>query len=208
MTPYNEQAMQRAGAIVAQAYTDAGRDLDAEVIVWGGRIQADAPEMGYDASIAKHEPEWRRGLGLPPREEPVQPPEPHNDAHVTPGAPSLPLARAIVYATAAEFPQLTRVFSTDQAASNAMYELLLRTIWHLKIAGIPAARQLNPSGVLSIDKVAIQVPMGMAALPEWVCVDIATIGFTGKATVTTFTVLEGAHPVENYGLADDEQLLP
>lgn len=197
MTPYSEQDMVRAGVLVEAAYREAGRDLDHVVIIWGGRIQADAPELGYDKSITKHEQELRAELGLPPKVTPGNLPQ-----HVPAGPPSLALAKSIVFATAAEFPRLLRVFDTDEDASAAMKELTLRTIWHLRLAGFAAARQMNPSGVLSLDKVCVQIPQGFSESLAWQCVDIASIGFAGQATVVRFTPIDGAHPVAESGIPD------
>lgn len=209
MTPYNEQEMQRAGDLIVADYKTAGHPLDAWIIVWGGRIQADAPEMGYERSIAVHEAEWRAGLGLPPKGDPVKPVDPVKPAiHVTPGPPSLPLAQAVVESTAREYPALIQVFDTDEAAMNAMRELLLRVIWHLQLAGVPSARQMNPSGVLSNDKLNVLIPQGLAELSEWVCIDIASIGYAGTATIMRFQVIDGAKPFASAGLADGALLAP
>jgi hypothetical protein len=64
-------------------------------------------------------------------------------------------AGQVVQATAREFPHLTAARPTDGEAIRAAEELLLRIIWHLELAGFNAARQRNPSGAISNDKLNI-----------------------------------------------------
>jgi hypothetical protein len=47
-------------------------------------------------------------------------------------------------------------------------QLLLRTIWHLHLAGYEAGRQRNPSGAISVDKLTV------LANGSWMAVDIYT----------------------------------
>jgi hypothetical protein len=61
----------------------------------------------------------------------------------------------VVLATGAEFPHLLGSFPTAQKAQAAAEQLLLRTIWHLERIGFNAARQRNPSGAISKDKLTI-----------------------------------------------------
>ena len=96
--------------------------------------------------------------------------------HVGPGPLSEDRARQVVFATAAEFPHLTRVFGSDGEALSAASELLERTIWHLQLAGYQSGRQRNPSGVISDDKVTIFID------GSWHIYDIFSLGFAGRAT--------------------------
>src|SRR6202007_279161 len=104
---------------------------------------------------------------------PAPPSGPNNPSknHVGPGPLSADRARQVVYATAEEFPHLTRVFGSDGEAIDAATELLLRTIWHLQLAGYQAGRQRNPSGVISGDKVTIHID------GSWHIYDIFSLGF-------------------------------
>lgn len=202
--PYDEQAMQRFGQLILAAYgeVEPKRGLDSDMIVWGGRIQTRAETDGYESAWAHVEAELRAGLGLPPK----TPAHTESPLHVGPGPRTLVQVKAVVNATFAEFPSLWRVFSTDQSAREAMAELKLRVIWHLWLAGIPAAEQYNPSGALSDDKVDVivndDVPQKVG---EWVCIDIASIGFADKATVPRFLLTDGANPSLSAGVPDGEE---
>ena len=94
----------------------------------------------------------------PPEPEPPAPPAPPtNPYHVPQGPLDIARAERVVYATANEFPNLTAPPSTEQEGVGRAEELLLRVIWHLKVAGYDAARQRNPSGAISNDKLNILV---------------------------------------------------
>jgi hypothetical protein len=116
--------------------------------------------------------------------------------HVGPGPLTADRAQQVVFGTAAEFPQLTQVFSTDQAAVDAATQLLLRTIWHLRLAGYQAAQQRNPSGLISGDKLTIIID------GSWHAYDIFSLGFAGRATTVQFLEISGANPVPNNGIPD------
>src|SRR5206468_7964135 len=83
-----------------------------------------------------------------PTPPPPPPPPPPPSTHVGPGPLSEARARQVVFATAEEFPYLTAVFGSDDEAVAAADQLLLRTIWHLQLAGYQAGRQRNPSGAI------------------------------------------------------------
>jgi hypothetical protein len=55
-----------------------------------------------------------------------------------------------VIGTGNEFPSLVKA-NTDAAGE----QLMLRMIWHLKLAGFTAGRQKNPSGAISPDKLTV-----------------------------------------------------
>jgi hypothetical protein len=101
-----------------------------------------------------------------------------------------------VYGTAAEFPALTQVFGSDAEALSAASELLDRTIWHLQLAGFQAARQRNPSGLVSDDKLTIVIN------GSWQAYDIFSLGYAGHATTVQFVAIGGANPVPTSGRAD------
>jgi hypothetical protein len=85
-------------------------------------------------------------------------------------------ALAIIEGTADEHRHLMAVFNNEAAAESAAEELLLRTIWHLKLQGFDAARQRNPSTAISKDKVNIYIR------GSWRTYDIYTLGSAGQAT--------------------------
>ncbi len=124
------------------------------------------------------------------------PPPPPGDKHVPPGPLTENRAEQVVYATAAEFPNLTAVFGTDAAAENAAEQLLLRTIWHLQLAGYQAARQRNPSGAISKDKLNISIN------GRWHAYDIFTLGYAGVATQVHFQEVTPPNPVADPGIPD------
>ena len=105
-------------------------------------------------------------------------------------------AERIVNGTADEYPCLIRVFSTEEQAVDAAEELLLRTIWHLQQAGFKAARQRNPSGRISGDKLSLWVN------GHWQAYDIYSLGRAGRATRVQFLAINGANPVANSGIPD------
>lgn len=84
--------------------------------------------------------------------------------HVTAGTPLTAVtAGQIVCGTANEFSSLLAPV-VDQATRDAnALELLERMIWHLQLAGFTAGRQRNPSGVLSTDKLTVQIDGVMRA---------------------------------------------
>jgi hypothetical protein len=102
-----------------------------------------------------------------------------NACHVGPGPLSASRASDVVYGCGAEFPGLLAVFATEEQAIAAAEELLLRTIWHLKLAGFDAARQRNPSGLISNDKLNIFIDGAYHVY------DIYRLGFAGNATEIT-----------------------
>ena len=105
----------------------------------------------------------------PPDPEPA-PPEPSapNPFHVAGGPPTEARAQQVVNNTAAEFPYNTAPHH-DLGLKVALTEqLLLRTIWHLHVAGFEAGRQRNPSGAISVDKLTVLIN------GSWIAVDIYT----------------------------------
>jgi hypothetical protein len=94
----------------------------------------------------------------PPAPEPPPPPPPTtNPSHVAPGPLDAAQAERVVFATAREFPHLTAPPPTESEGIARAEELLLRTVWHLRLAGFEAGRQRNPSGAISNDKLTIVI---------------------------------------------------
>lgn len=119
-----------------------------------------------------------------------------NPAHVPAGPLTADRAHAVVLATVDEFPALSRVYATDQAATDAAVELLLRQIWHLHLAGFDVARQRNPSGRISDDKLCLR--LGGA----WQAFDIASLGYANHAMTVQWQPIGGADPIADAGRAD------
>jgi hypothetical protein len=106
----------------------------------------------------------------PPDPEPAPPPEPSspNPYHLPPGPATESRAQQVINNTAAEFPYNTAPHHDVGLKTRLTEELLLRTIWHLHLAGFQAGRQRNPSGAISIDKLTILIN------GSWIAVDIYT----------------------------------
>jgi hypothetical protein len=104
-------------------------------------------------------------------------------------------AERIVYATADEFPCLLAVFPTEDEALVNAEQLLRRMIWHLRAAGFQANRQQNPSGLISKDKLTIN-------LGGWRVYDVMTLGYAGVAGRATFNEVPLPNPVPDTGIPD------
>ena len=141
-----------------------------------------------------------------PAPEPTPPPAPTEPEpaptpapsvfHVGPGPISADRAKDVVSATSNEFPHLTAVMGSDQAALAAADELLGRTIWHLQLAGFQAARQRNPSGAISSDKLSVVID------GRWHVYDIFSLGGAGRATRVQWLEVPLPNPVGNDGIPD------
>jgi hypothetical protein len=116
--------------------------------------------------------------------------------HVGPGPINASRASQVVFATAREFPNLTQVFGSEGEAVGAADQLLRRTIWHLQLAGFNAARQKNPSGAISSDKISIFIDGG------WHCYDIYSLGVAGRATTVQFIEVPLPNPQADGGIPD------
>ena len=116
--------------------------------------------------------------------------------HVGPGPINASRASQVVFATAREFPNLTQVFGSEGEAVGAADQLLRRTIWHLQLAGFNAARQKNPSGAISSDKISINID------GQWHCYDIYSLGVAGRATTVQFIEVPLPNPVADSGIPD------
>lgn len=122
------------------------------------------------------------------------PPPPSN--HVGPGPLSADRAWDVVLATSREFPHLIRVFGSEEEAVGAAEELLRRTVWHLQLAGYQAARQRNPSGLISKDKLSLFIS------GAWHVYDVYSLGVAGRASTVQFIEVPLPNPVQDPGIAD------
>jgi hypothetical protein len=121
---------------------------------------------------------------------------PNSSKHVPSGAATEQRAADVVNATGSEFPCHLAVFSSEDEAVAQAEQLLLRMIWHLQRAGFQAARQQNPSGLVSKDKLAIFINGG------WRAYDVMSLGYAGKATTVQFFEVPLPNPVPDPGLSD------
>ena len=144
----------------------------------------------------------RRKVTAPQAPDPVPAPSPSpapgNPQHIGPGSLSEERANDVVQATAREFAHLLRVFPTTDETIGATDELLLRTVWHLRQAGFNAARQRNPSGAISSDKLTIHLN------GVWRSYDLYSIGWAGFATTVHPYIYEVFPPnaVADSGIPD------
>jgi hypothetical protein len=133
----------------------------------------------------------------PPPIEPPAPPPSDNPHHVGPGPLTAARAQEVVQATGREFPHLTAPPGTEQEGVERAEELLLRAIWHLKLAGYDAARQRNPSGAISNDK------LNVFHDGRWQAYDIfQDLGRPGVPIRIIFLPISGANPIAYPGIAD------
>jgi hypothetical protein len=117
--------------------------------------------------------------------------------HVAPGPLTLERADTVVFGCGNEFPHLLAVFGSESQAVAAAEELLLRTIWHLKLAGFDAARQRNPSGLISNDKMSLFINGG------WHVYDIYSLGSAGVPTrITGLQEVPLPNPLPHPGIPD------
>jgi hypothetical protein len=117
--------------------------------------------------------------------------------HAAPGPLTMQRASDVIYGCGTEFPHLIAVFPTEEQAVAAADRLLQRIIWHLKLAGYDAARQRNPSGLISRDKMSLFID------GAWHVYDIFTLGFSGVATrITGLNEVPLPNPVPHPGIPD------
>jgi hypothetical protein len=141
------------------------------------------------------------------RPSPPPPPEPEpappqgggpNPEHVGGSGFSALRAEQIVVATGNEFPSLLApIGDVGQKMGNAE-ELLLRMIWHMHLAGYQAARQRNPSGAISLDKLNVVLDDG-----RWHAFDVMTnFDIPGVDTRVIFFEVTPPDPIANDGISD------
>jgi len=129
-----------------------------------------------------------------PQPDPPAPSDPH---HVGPGPLSGERAEQVVYATGDEFPYLLAATNENEKVARAE-ELLLRIIWHLQLAGYQSARQKNPSGAISNDKLTVVLDDG-----RWHAFDVMTnFDVGGLATRLIWFEVGGPNPQQNGGIPD------
>ena len=118
------------------------------------------------------------------------------NGHIGAGPLTEDRARLATTGTFNEFPNLHAVFGSEGAAVGAADQLLRRTIWHLKLAGFEAARQKNPSGAISSDKMCVKIG------GVWRVFDIYSLGVAGRATTVHWLEITGANPQADAGIPD------
>ena len=135
---------------------------------------------------------------VPPEPEPPSAPAPPtNPHHVGPGPLTAERAGQVVENCGAEFPGLTAPPPTEQEGIRRGEELLLRSIWHLKQAGYDAARQRNPSGAISNDKLNVLIN------GNWQAYDIfQDLGRPGVPIRIIFLPISGSNPIPYPGIPD------
>ena len=84
-------------------------------------------------------------------------------------------AGQIIGGTANEWIALRNPTATVAERETNAVELLRRMIWHLQQAGFTAGRQQNPSGLLSRDKLAVEVDSVVRAYDVFLAFDDNTI---------------------------------
>jgi hypothetical protein len=132
-----------------------------------------------------------------PTPPPTVPPGTSNPNHVGPGPLTADRARAVINATANEFPNLTSPRNTTDEGVAAAQELLRRMIWHLQLAGFQAGRQRNPSGALSNDKLTIFID------GAWHAYDVFNdLGAPGVPMKVQFFEVAPANYVPDPGIPD------
>ena len=127
----------------------------------------------------------------PPTPSPSPSPTPGTggqNGHIGAGPLTEDRARLVTTGTYNEFPNLHAVFGSEGEAVGAADQLLRRTIWHLQLAGFEAARQKNPSGAISSDKMCVKIG------GVWRVFDIYSLGVAGRATTVHWLEINGANP--------------
>jgi hypothetical protein len=163
----------------------------------------DTLQLTYSGNTCFGPVQGRETLRRPKPNQPEPPPAPAppppagNPNHVPDGPLTFEHAEEVVYATGNEFPHLKAPHPTDGDAVRAAEELLLRIIWHLELAGYDAARQRNPSGAISNDKLNIFIE------GRWHAYDVFyDYGVANKSMRLIFLSIEGENPVDYPGIPD------
>ena len=123
---------------------------------------------------------------------------PSNPYHVAAGPLDAAQAERVVRSTGNEFAHLTTPRGTSDEAIGAAEELLLRVIWHLQLAGFEAARQRNPSGAISNDKLNVAGRRALAGLRRLHGLRAAAPGRPGSS----FSRCSGSNPLPYPGVPD------
>ena len=105
-------------------------------------------------------------------------------------------AGKIIGGTANEWAALVAIAPDQATRDSNQLQLLLRTIWHLRLDGYQAGRQRNPSGILSTDKLTVVEDGGFLR-----AFDCYTGVYTAPMTVQAIQV-SPANFVDDPGIAD------
>ncbi len=111
-------------------------------------------------------------------------------SHATCTSATVECGLAITRATADEYPHLR----DDGMNGAAMEELLRRIIWHLQLNGIEAARQQNPSGRVSTDKLAARID------GQWQAYDVLSDRADPGPFAVQFNFIPGVNPRADWPL--------
>jgi hypothetical protein len=166
--PGTEVALRVSGTARVQNAISCPFDLSGTGYIIDGNSAIRIPYSGTTCLGPVHgEETLRRPASNEPNPEPPRTQQPEapstpgtpttNPNHVAPGPLTAAQAERVVYATGREFPNLTAAPPTESVGISRAEELLLRTVWHLKLAGFDAGRQRNPSGAISNDKLTILI---------------------------------------------------
>jgi hypothetical protein len=169
-----------------------------------GRLEnPDTLHINYSGDTCLGPVQGQETLRRPKPDEPEPPPPPPppppagNPYHVADGPLSFDRAEQVVYATGREFPHLPAPHPSDGEAIRAAEELLLRIIWHLELAGYNAARQRNPSGAISNDKLNIFIA------GQWHAYDLfMDYGVANQEMQLIFLPITAENPIEYPGIPD------
>ena len=112
--------------------------------------------------------------------------------HVPPGPATAQRAEQVVLGVGTEFPSITAQGGSEAAG----LQLMLRMIWHLKLAGFQAGRQQNPSGRVSEDKLTVLVD-GM-----WRVYDVVSTRHDGSPLDVHFDEVPLPNHVPDPGVPD------
>jgi hypothetical protein len=112
--------------------------------------------------------------------------------HIPPGPATAARAEQVVLGTGREFPGITAQGDSEAAAQH----LMLRMIWHLRLAGFQAGRQKNPSGAISGDKLSV------FADGFWRAYDVVSTRHDGSPLDVHFDEVFPANHVPDTGIPD------
>jgi hypothetical protein len=116
----------------------------------------------------------------------------NGSGHIPAGPQTAARAEQVVLGTGREFPGLTAQGASEPAA----FELMMRMIWHLRLAGFQAGRQQNPSGRLSEDKLSVY------ADGAWRAYDVISTRHDGSPLDVHFDEVFPASHVPDTGIPD------
>jgi hypothetical protein len=169
-----------------QTTVDAPQDAPYDIVLFWRVRATDGTNNGFWSDTHDFRtPDTPRPVAPAPSPSPS--PSGQN-GHIGPGPQTEDRARTATTGTYNEFPSLHAVFGSEGEAVGAADQLLRRTIWHLQLAGFEAARQKNPSGAISSDKMCVKIG------GVWRVFDIYSLGVAGRATTVHWLEISGANP--------------